>query len=633
MDRFTGSAHDGGWSPRNVGAPALGPVPADSWASAYPWPAYLDDPAADPGRADFDEWAAEAQTSEARSPAVRTAAGLEECDSEGFDVADLEEAGALYTVVDANGRDVTGFGPESLDPATVDPALAEELPPAALRAELRVRRVEMLVGGLSRHQATEAQIHADRARDVRRIAILLGAESEDPHERVQAPSLAAAEVAAELSLPPRAARALVAECLALTETYAAPLLVAMDDGELDRPRAQTILRAAVAVPVSATLEFMTRAVALAVAGGEDGPLPSLPALQCAVRRLAQKYSSETFEERARIARDHRRVDIEPADDGMCHLSAWLPLEDGAAIDTRLQAIARNQPADDPRTVTQARLDAFTALLLALTGPDAGGGAPSPRGGVRTELVVTVPLATVVPVVRRRQPPEAGVEEGPREAGVEGASREADPDGASREAGAEVAPLAAGVEGASREADPDGASREAGAEVAPLAAGVEGASRAARAEEAWEVAFGREPGEILGYGLISAAAARRLAAQASRWLRMPTDPDTGEPLALGRSRYTPPPVLRRQIVLRDANCRFPACDRPSAHTEVDHTLEWARGGSTELTNLALLCPEHHRLKTIGVWNAEQGSHGATITWTSPLGRTHVTTPGEPKPPPF
>ncbi|MDQ4489150.1 DUF222 domain-containing protein [Sinomonas sp. ASV486] len=590
MDRFTGSAHDGGWSPRNVGAPALGPVPEDSWASAYPWPSYLDDPAADPGRADFDEWAAEAeaQTSEARIPAARTAAGLEERGSEGFDVADLEEAGALYTVVDANGRDVTGFGPESLDPAAVDPALAEELPPAALRAELRVRRVEMLVGGLSRHQATEAQIHADRARDVRRIAILLGAESEDPHERVQAPSLAAAEVAAELSLPPRAARALVAECLALTETYAAPLLAAMDDGELDRPRAQTILRAAVAVPVSATLEFMTRAVALAVAGGEDGPLPSLPALQCAVRRLAQKYSSETFEERARIARDHRRVDIEPADDGMCHLSAWLPLEDGAAIDTRLQAIARNQPADDPRTVTQARLDAFTALLLALTGPDAGGGAPSPRGGVRTELVVTVPLATVVPVVRRRQPPEAGVEEGPRGAGVEEASREADPDGA---------------------------------------------SRAARAEEAWEVAFDREPGEILGYGLISAAAARRLAARASTWLRMLADPDTGEPLALGRSRYTPPPVLRRQIVLRDANCRFPACDRPSAHTEVDHTLEWARGGSTELTNLALLCPEHHRLKTIGVWNAEQGSHGGTITWTSPLGRTHVTTPGEPKPPPF
>lgn len=581
MDRFTGSAHDGGWSPRNVGALALGPVPADSWASAYPWPAYLDDPAADPGRADFDERAAaaEAQTSVERTPAARTAAGLEERDSRTFEGADLEEAGALYTVVDANGHDVTGFGPESLDPAAVDPALAEELPPAALRAELRVRRVEMLVGGLSRHQATEAQIHADRARDVRGIAVLLGAESEDPLERVQAPSLAAAEVAAELSLPPRAARALVAECLALTETCAAPLLAAMDDGQLDRPRARTILRAAVAVPVSATLEFMTRAVALAVAGGEDGTLPSQTALQRAVRRLAQKYSSETFEERARIARDHRRVDIEPADDGMCHLSAWLPLEDGAAIDTRLQSIARNQPADDPRTVTQARLDAFTALLLAPTSPDAGGGAPSPRGGVRTELVVTVPPATVVPMVRRRQPPAAGAEGAPREAGAEGAPHEAG------------------------------------------------------AEEAWEVAFGREPGEILGYGLISAAAARRLAAQASTWLRMLTDPDTGEPLALGRSRYTPPPVLRRHIVLRDANCRFPACDRPSAHTEVDHTLEWARGGSTELTNLALLCPEHHRLKTIGAWNAEQGSHGGRMTWTSPLGRTHVTTPGEPKPPPF
>lgn len=594
MDRFTGSAHDGGWSPRNVGAPVLGPVPSDSWADAFPYPAFLDEPGADPGRADYGEQTA------GRFRLFAGDLGAAGFEAAGLDAAglDLGTTGMGTTGMGAAGLGAAGMCEAAIDAAAIDAAgidfagfpggTAEELAPAVLRAELRVRRVEMLVGGLSRHRATEAQIHADRALDIRRIAVLLGAESENPIERVQARSLASAEVAAELSLPPRAARALVAECLALTEPEAAPVLTALVEGQLDRPRAQAILRAAVGVPAVTTLDFMVRAVALTTAGGDDGALASLPALQRSLRRMAQKYSSTAFEERARVAREHRRVDIEPADDGMCHLSAWLPLEEGAAIDTRLQAIARSQPADDPRTVGQRRLDAFSALLLAPMGEQATGsgssnclggaagtaGSMGPRSGVRTEIVVTVPHTTLLPA---------------------------------RESSATGAIGTAGPAGGRSSADP--------ARIGPASG---------RPQD--------EPAEVLGYGLIPASAARELAARASTWMRAVIDPYDGTPLALGRTRYTPPPVLRRYLAQRDAGCRFPACDRPHPHTEADHTLEWTRGGATEPANLALLCPEHHRLKTLGHWTATQSRAGGRITWTSPLGRTYSTTPGDPKPPP-
>ncbi|WP_373457937.1 HNH endonuclease signature motif containing protein [Sinomonas atrocyanea] len=63
-------------------------------------------------------------------------------------------------------------------------------------------------------------------------------------------------------------------------------------------------------------------------------------------------------------------------------------------------------------------------------------------------------------------------------------------------------------------------------------------------------------------------------------------------------------MRRQLGARDAACRFPGCDVPAAAAEADHTDEWAAGGATDLANLALLCREHHRLKSLGYWRVRQ-----------------------------
>ena len=144
-------------------------------------------------------------------------------------------------------------------------------------------------------------------------------------------------------------------------------------------------------------------------------------------------------------------------------------------------------------------------------------------------------------------------------------------------------------------------------------------------------FADLPGEILGYGPIDAPTARRLAADAASWLRMLADPESGAPLALGRTRYTPPPALRRYLAARDDGCRFPACDKPPGHTEADHPHEWSAGGETSRKNLALLCSEHHGIKTRGHWKVAQirrsgADDDGILLWRSPLGRRYVTYPG-------
>nr|WP_208710565.1 DUF222 domain-containing protein [Sinomonas sp. R1AF57] len=436
--------------------------------------------------------------------------------------AELSEAADYPAYLDDPAADPDRELSEQRDWAAVDENGMGEvvlLHPLAVAARNHERAVDALLSSLSAVEAAEAKLHAMRVLMVRGIANLLGADSASPFDRLDAPSLTAAEIAAELSLPPRTARALVAEALAVTEPEAVPVLAALQDGRLDRARAQTILHAAASVPAASAPEFLERAVALAVPGDAgqgqpaDAPAPprlSLPALRRSLRRMAEEHSALTLAARAKQARERRRVDIEPGDDGMCHLHAHLPLEAGAMIDARLQAIARSQASpDDPRTVAQRRLDAFTDLLLAPACAPAGAGA------VRAEVVIKVPHTTVLPT--------AG--------GGPGSSQPQHPARPQRSAQPR------------HPAQPQHPARPA-AEL--VAAGM---------------AFGDEPAEVLGFGLIPAEAARSLAAQSATWLRLLTDRQTGAPLALGRMRYTPPAALRRFLALRDQGCRFPACDRP------------------------------------------------------------------------
>ena len=477
--------------------------------------------------------------------------------------------------------------------------------PEAAMAQIRLERAAEVLDALEANEAEQARLDADRALLLAALVRAEGSSSEVPVDRLDAPAVAAAEAAAVLKLPQRTARAMVEEALALTHPDMAPVLAAMRAGRLTRRRAAVILDAATPIPRAKLAEFATAAAAIAAPEDPDRT-PTPGALARRLHRLAEDYTDEPLAQRKAKALADRHVDLTPCGDGMAHLTALLPLETGALIDTRLTALARSlQTPDETRTVNQLRTDALTDLLTGkatptgthtgagtcvVVGTGTGTGSPmAPAGGVRTELVVTVPAATL-----------AGTSD--------------------------------------------------------------------------------TPGEILGYGPIDPEAARRLAAQTQTWTRLVVHPLTGAPLAIGRTRYAPTAAMRRFLALRDATCSFPGCDKPHAATEADHTRPWAHGGNTDTNNLALLCPEHHRLKTLGYWKARHIGHTqtteqqpeqktgpepapdtssspgtapppeppdsspppktpnsppppGTLEWTGPSGRKHRTYPHTDPPPPF
>jgi predicted restriction endonuclease len=70
-------------------------------------------------------------------------------------------------------------------------------------------------------------------------------------------------------------------------------------------------------------------------------------------------------------------------------------------------------------------------------------------------------------------------------------------------------------------------------------------------------------------------------------------ERSEPLDVGRRSKVVPPPLRRAVIVRDRRCRFPGCDRPHTWCDAHHIVHWADGGPTALSNLILLCRQHHR----------------------------------------
>ncbi len=112
--------------------------------------------------------------------------------------------------------------------------------------------------------------------------------------------------------------------------------------------------------------------------------------------------------------------------------------------------------------------------------------------------------------------------------------------------------------------------------------------------------------------VNPATARRLACDAT--LIPALLGSAGEPLDIGRATRIVPTGLRRALALRDHGCRFPGCDRPPTWTDAHHLVPWARGGTTALTNLILLCRHHHTLVHEGGWTIRYDPTNDTVTAT-------------------
>ncbi|MFP5311703.1 MAG: HNH endonuclease signature motif containing protein, partial [Actinomycetes bacterium] len=131
----------------------------------------------------------------------------------------------------------------------------------------------------------------------------------------------------------------------------------------------------------------------------------------------------------------------------------------------------------------------------------------------------------------------------------------------------------------------------------------------------------------GYGPIPASMARRLVADgAHSFYRVLVDPRDGAPLEIGRTRYRLPETIKRWIRMRDATCTFPGCSNHTPDNDTDHLTAWHHRGTTNVSNLAQLCPKHHRLKHHSRWTPTSATKNQPPGWTSPTGRHY--TPEQP-----
>jgi hypothetical protein len=131
-----------------------------------------------------------------------------------------------------------------------------------------------------------------------------------------------------------------------------------------------------------------------------------------------------------------------------------------------------------------------------------------------------------------------------------------------------------------------------------------------------------PGYVAGFGGLGADAVRHLARSAK--LRPVVHPKDCPP----ERQYRPSTALAEFVRCRDLTCRFPGCDRPAEHADIDHTVPYPLG-PTHASNLKLLCRTHHLLKTFYTgpngWRDRQEPDG-TVIWTSPTGHNYITKPG-------
>ncbi|MGP6173043.1 DUF222 domain-containing protein [Corynebacterium sp. A21] len=71
-----------------------------------------------------------------------------------------------------------------------------------------------------------------------------------------------------------------------------------------------------------------------------------------------------------------------------------------------------------------------------------------------------------------------------------------------------------------------------------------------------------------------------------------DPETGDPLHVGRTKRLATIEQRMALLAAQLVCTNPGCTQPFCNCDVHHLKAWQLGGMTDIFNLAALCRTHH-----------------------------------------
>ncbi len=81
--------------------------------------------------------------------------------------------------------------------------------------------------------------------------------------------------------------------------------------------------------------------------------------------------------------------------------------------------------------------------------------------------------------------------------------------------------------------------------------------------------------------------------------------------VGRARRVISGSQGKALRVRDRGCIWPGCDRPATWTSAHHVVHWINGGSTDLSNLVLLCYRHHWMVHEGEWQIVRADDGRML----------------------
>jgi hypothetical protein len=316
------------------------------------------------------------------------------------------------------------------------------------------------------------------------------------------------------------------------------VLASLEAGRISARHAKTITDQLCDVPAEGRAVFLTKVLPVAEQTTDAE-------FRRRARVLRERLHPESITARAVRSEADRRVEVEPAADGMAwvHLFTTAPIAQGIA--ERIEAAAaESRAAGDTRTCGQLQADALAALVLT---------------GVTPEDVMSSPVLPHPIEVQDHIKPTV--------------------------------------------------------QITVPALSLAGVSDA--------------PATLDGYGPIDPETAARIAVNAPSVTRILVQPETGTVLSIGRNQYRVPADLQRAVRLRDGTCRAPGCGRRARACDLDHSIAWEDGGTTDVGNLACLCRHHHRMKHLPGWNLDHGP-GGVLDWTTPDGKRHRT---EPDPAPF
>ncbi|MER7975472.1 DUF222 domain-containing protein, partial [Streptomyces sp. NPDC096080] len=215
----------------------------------------------------------------------------------------------------------------------------------AMQAAMRVDVINLAVDYAMRSADafTAPSLGPERRREVARRAVI-------------------AELATALRLPERTMMRLVSESWTLANHLPATL-AALRSGDVDESHARVVVDETAgltdaSVRARLDIELAERAATMTAAG-----------LRRVARRLRESLQAESLRERHEQAIAERRIELEPARDGMAWLHLHLPASDALLIHDRLTRVAADVRDDevagvgDSRTPDQLRADVARDLLL------------------------------------------------------------------------------------------------------------------------------------------------------------------------------------------------------------------------------------------------------------------------------